>query len=383
MLRKTEQNDNWGIMRTQLILRIATIFMMVSLIFQGLFSIASEQPLNQTVEDKGELTPASFIHGHVTHQRGRYILGPGDVVEIKIKDLSEFDQKITVGPDGFAPIHPFGEYNIAGIDAGGLELWLEEKLKFYLLKPEATVTIAELRPATVYITGEVKRPGAYQLIRNGYNNSVLPIERTERVDLTLTNVLTRAGGVTDEADIENITVMHSATKQQVTYNLFNLLAQAQGDDIILMPGDKVIIPKRQTPMDQDTFNLVTRSTFYQDKFPVVVLGSVHKQGEVLLDTNNNSLNAALGLAGGFLPNAKKDSIIVQRPTEQGAFEQFRIDRKDEQFSLRPGDLVFVADSTLGKAEKWLRVLGTLAAGYYFGASGTSALYNMNSDDDRK
>ena len=110
---------------------------------------ATLQPSDHTPHQEPSNTiPVSFVKGKVSRQTGSYILGPGDAINIEIKDLKQYDQRITVRPDGFAGVHPFGQFEIAGLDIAGFEHWLEKKFEYYLLRPEITVNVAEMRPAT-------------------------------------------------------------------------------------------------------------------------------------------------------------------------------------------------------------------------------------------
>lgn len=346
-------------------------------------SLAKEQPAVMTTEESATVNeegmiPASYIRGRISQQKARYLLGPGDKISIKIRDLDEYNQEFSIRPDGFATIHPFGEMNIAGTDIQGLESWLEEKFRFYLVEPEVSVDIEEMRPAIIYITGAVQQPGTYQFIRQGENNATLAHPAQEKVEIILTNVLSKAGGVTEKADIANITVIHQSTNEKEHYNLRELLISKQAGDIWLLPGDRVIVPEMDLPMDPETFKLVSRSTYYQKKFPVLVLGAVNKQGEVQVDPNNNSLNAALALAGGFIPAfSEDDKVIIQRPGNNGGYSRWTVDPRKAQLELMPGDVVYVHSSKLAKLERGINILGKLTAPVFHSGAGLAQFKNLS------
>lgn len=339
-----------------------------------------ETPANLTPGDSGDTIPVSLFRGHVSNQPSRYILGPGDTVTIKVQDMDNFNQKLTIRPDGYGTIHPFGEYYMAGLDVEGLQGWLEDKLKFYLLKPQVTVDIDSMRPALIYVTGAVRRSGTYQFIREGLNNATLSSPLQEKVEITLTNVLAKAGGVNEFADIEHITVQHASTGDTEVFNLRDLLTKGDAKEVWLLPGDTINVPAMSTAMDPETFKLISRSTFYKGKFPVVVLGAVLKQGEVDVDPENNTLNAAIGLAGGFTKGlnqtAETNNILVQRPGNNGSFNRWTIDRRKSNFELQPGDVIFVADSKISNSEHFFRYLSTVANPYFFGTAATSNLRHV-------
>ncbi len=341
-------------------------------------SSSKASPANLTPQDQSDAKelPVSLIKGRVSTQAARYILGPGDVIDIKIRDLADFDQSFSIRPDGFASIHPFGEYKIDGTDLQGLETWLEEKFKFYLVKPEITTNLKEMRPALIYVSGAVRRPGVYQYIRQGQNNSTIKSEQQEKVELTLSNVLKRSGGVTVFADIQNVTVVRKTTGMEERFNLLDLLNQGNDSDVWLSPGDSVKIPKMDFPMSPDTFTLISQSTFFDGKLPVVVLGAVSSQGQIDLDPDNNTLNAAISKAGGYTRSGKQGTVVVQRPTTNGGYSQITVHPLQAQFSMLPGDVVYVANSKKSKLEYSLKVLSGIALPLFFSSSSLNNLQNV-------
>lgn len=341
-------------------------------------TMAEEKPANLTPQDQGATLPVSLFRGRVTNQTSRYILGPGDTLAITVQNLEKFNQKINIRPDGYATVHPFGEFYLSGTDVQGLESWLKEKFKFYLVKPELTVNVDEMRPAIVYVMGAVKKPGTYQFWRQGLSNTLQGATTiNEKVQLTLTNVLTKIGGVGLQADISHIEVIHAVTGQREIFDLHEFLtSNGTMQDIWLLPEDTVNVPQATQPMDAATFKLICNSTFFRDKFPVVVLGAVQHQGEIQIDPTNNSLNSAIALAGGFISGlSKRDTIIVQRPSNQGGFSRWVIKRNKSNLELLPGDVVYVSDSKTASIERAARILSTISYPYYAGLNGTSVLKN--------
>jgi polysaccharide export outer membrane protein len=362
--------------------RYLSLMTTMALLLGGAGSFADEQPANLTQEDQNkpeesDVLPVSLFKGRVTNQASRYVLGPGDVLSLKIQDLEKFNQKISIRPDGYATIHPFGEFYLSGTDVQGLESWLREKFKFYLVKPDLTVNVDEMRPAIVYVTGAVQKPGTYQFLRQGLSNSNGTNSLNEKVQLTLTNVLAKAGGVGLYADIDNIEVVHAVTGQRETFNLREFLtSNGTMQDIWLLPEDTVNVPEANQPMDPLTFKLICNSTYFREKFPVVVLGAVQKQGEVQMDPTNNTLNAAIGLAGGFISGlSKRDFIIVQRPGKQGNFSRWVINRNKSNLELLPGDIVYVSDSKVASLERGLKFLNSITQPYYFSVQGSNVIKN--------
>jgi polysaccharide export outer membrane protein len=346
---------------------LLTVFAVASSVFA-----TDETPANLSEQDTGNILPVSLFKGRVSNQSSRYILGPGDKISIKIKDLDKFNQSLSIRPDGYASIQPYGEIYIAGTDVQGLQSWLEKELKTYLLKPEVTVDVDEMRPALVYVKGSVQHPGTYQFVRQKLETTP---SAQERVEMTLSNVLGKAGGLGLNADIDHIEVLHASTGQKETFSLRELMTNAESvRDIWLLPEDSVMVPALPQPMDPETFKLVSNSTFFRDKFPVVVLGAVSHQGEVQIDPTNNTLDAAIALAGGYVGGlSKRDAVIMQRPNNKGGFSRWVVQTRKSNLDLMPGDVVYIPDSKVAWMERGFRFLGTVVQPYYFGVSGSSVL----------
>jgi protein involved in polysaccharide export with SLBB domain len=309
---------------------------------------ANEKPANLNVQDLGGVTlPVSLVRGRVANQSSRYTLGPGDRIGIKIKDLDQFNQSFTIRPDGYATIHPFGEHRLSGTDIQALQTLLTEEFKLYLLDPHIGVDVESMRPAMIYVNGAIQHPGAYQ-----FNRTATPQPTTENttvqqgMETTLTNILSKAGGVRADADIAHIQIIHTATGKKETFNLQNFLT-GSGQDIWLLPEDTVMVPEAKEPMSVEVFKLISNSTYFRNTFPVIVLGAVQQQGEIQMDPTHNTLNAAIAKAGGFVPGLSKrerDAIIIQRPDANGGFKRWVVQRNYSNMTLRPGDVVYIPDS---------------------------------------
>lgn len=99
-----------------------------------------------------------------------YVMCPGDRLDITIighEDLSTSigspESKYIVRPDGKISFPLIGEVDITGMTVGQFTTTLENRLSEYLVKPKITVNIAQLGTTRVYVLGEVKNPGLYEL----------------------------------------------------------------------------------------------------------------------------------------------------------------------------------------------------------------------------
>ena len=285
------------------------------------------------------LYPASFIKGRVTKQFDKYLLGPGDKVNLKVEDLTEFNQVFDIRPDGYASIHPFGEIRISGTDVRSLELWLEEKFKYYLIEPNVTVSVDQMRDPIVYVLGAVNQPGEYQFIERGAYAQLQREEVHDRLNLTMATALLRAGGLKLNADARHIQILHTETGLQEDFDLITFLQTGEGGHVILRSGDRIVVPERVVNEPDDEFKLLASSNYSDDNFPVVVLGAVEKQGEVAVKPNNNTVNAAIGLAGGFKDYAKLKTVYIRRAEPDGSYRMIEVNRTDAEVTVLPRDVI--------------------------------------------
>jgi polysaccharide export outer membrane protein len=129
------------------------------------------------------------------------------------KDLSF--SGIKVGTDGNLSFPLIGDVPVSGLTTGQIEEKIETLLKEgYLKNPQATVSIKEYR--SIYIYGEVRRPGAY------------PYQK----GLTIEKAIVLAGGLTARASDEKSTVVHEGDPENVIKTKRNAR---------LRPGDIVTI----------------------------------------------------------------------------------------------------------------------------------------------
>ena len=171
-------------------------------------------------------------------------------------------------------------------------------------------------------------------------------------------------------------VIHAASGQEETLDLLTLLTSAQQKDIWLMPGDAIVVPRLDHPMAPELFKLVSRSTFFNDTFPVLVLGQVEQQGEIAMKPDHATVNAAIAMAGGFKRLAEKSKIVIQRPTNNGGFSQIEVNRNQVNMDVQPGDIVYVADSKSGSLREIFKTINMLAQPFFFSAAGINTTQDI-------
>lgn len=146
-----------------------------------------------------------------------YPLGAGDLLSITVfgeEDLSLKDVRVSTNGSISFPL--LGEITVQGMTPVKLENYLISRLRDgYLKRPKLTISIVEYRP--FYVHGEVKKPGGYP-----YASS-----------LTVEKAIVLAGGLTERASKEKITILREdiKNKNSVTVRL----------DVAVKPGDIITV----------------------------------------------------------------------------------------------------------------------------------------------
>ena len=180
---------------------------------------------------------------------------------------------------------------------------------------------------TLQLGGEVKRPGQYSLISKRY---------------TFSELLEEAGGLTDQADIINTTLIrYQAGAGIVVFDATQALLR-KGNikfDPILLPNDYITIPKRD-----NTIFINTTATNY-------VLPENQKSLQILYQGSKSAVWYIRKFAGGFATNANKKFITVTRKNGQMLQSSKFLGLINKSPRVQFGDLIRVGIKVDKQAEK--------------------------------
>src|SRR3954453_8713091 len=93
----------------------------------------------------------------------RYRLQPSDVLEIHYRYSPEFDQTLTVQPDGFVALLLIGDLKVQGLTVDQAKATILEKSVHRLKDPEITLVLKEFEKPYFVVAGEVTNPGKFEL----------------------------------------------------------------------------------------------------------------------------------------------------------------------------------------------------------------------------
>ncbi len=274
--------------------------------------------VNDNVTRKTNVIPAlgfskDFINAGVV---GSDTIHPGDVLGLTIWEnvddpllgapgSSETPlQEIQVDGAGFIFIPYAGRIRAAGNSPEALRRIITQKLDKQTPDPQVVVRRLAGDGATVSIVGGVGGQGVY------------PIERPTR---TLSTMLAKAGGISVEPEVTQITVIRGKRQGKIW---FEDLYKHPELDIPLRGGDRILI-------EQDTRDFTA-------------LGATGAQSRVKFASQNMSAMEAIAQVGGLSSNIADPKGVFILRTEHADIANAVLNRKDLRGDQR---MIYVLDMT--------------------------------------
>jgi polysaccharide biosynthesis/export protein len=158
-----------------------------------------------------------------------YVIGYGDSIAIQVWKEPTMSATVAVRPDGYVTLPLLNEIQIVGLTTGQLRKLLEQKYKEFTTDPFVTISVGSIASAEVFLIG----PGTGK-------NGAFPLRGNE----TVLQLLTRTGGLGIFADRSNIRIIRREGAKITEYTV-DYDAIVNGDlkqDILLRPGDRIVIP---------------------------------------------------------------------------------------------------------------------------------------------
>ena len=243
-------------------------------------------------------TPQPF---RVNPQFRPYRLGPGDVLAIAVARFPELSVQAAVGPEGNIVLPLAGNVSVRGLTIEEATEKIRAAYNQFVIDPIVTVGLAVQRTVQITVTGEVARPGLYNL-------AVLP---------RVSSALLTAGGSTTQADLRQVLIRRflvdgSFIEQRI--DLFTPLAAGEPiPDLRLEDGDAVIVPKLQVGTDQNyNRQLVATSNLAEPTINIRVLSYPNQSVGNLTIASGSSFLDAFTASGVSLVGTDIDSVAIIR-----------------------------------------------------------------------
>lgn len=241
-----------------------------------------------------------------------YLLGPSDVLDIVVFGDSDLTRIVTVRADGKITLPLINEVSAVGLTPTQLADKIAAALKPYLKDPRVTVTLSQARPLKIYLVGEVKSAGSYDM----------------KPWWTVTEAIAAAGGLTEKANLKKAVLIRRSTNTIISLDLDRLILKGdQTANHALEDGDVIQVPELQNR--------------------VLVLGRVKNPGAFDLKEGARVLDAILA-AGGPDEKAWLENVgVIRQVSGQATVTNVNVARVTQRGDLsgnipvQHADIVYV------------------------------------------
>lgn len=297
----------------------------------------------------------------------QYLLGPGDILSFEFLGLPLFNDVQEINIDGDVILKELNRINISGLTLEETEKKLNSYYKEFIYNPNIKVNIVAYRPFKVYVRGEVRKPGLYTF--PGMNLFVQKNQKNKTVKrATVFDLLKLAEGVTNYADLKNITLIRENPLSQgggkIKTNLDLLTMFIDGDqsqNIQLNDKDNILI-KKSSMLIKDQILTVNNSNLTPDLMTVFVTGNVVNQGPLKIAKGSSLLQALASSGGKKLLTGNIDFLRFNDDGSTNSYSFRYNPRADVNSKQNPilmaGDVINVQTTLLGKTTQ---ILGELAS----------------------
>jgi len=163
----------------------------------------------------------------------RYQLRPDDIVEVMFEFTPNFNQTVTVQPDGYITLQGVGDLQVKGLTIPQLTDALRKAYGAFLYEPAIEVVLKNFEKPYFVAGGKVARPGKYDL----------------RGDTTVSEAIALAGGFLDTAKHSQVVLFRRVSEGWAETRVLDMKKMLNtrnlGEDLHLRPGDMIFVPQNR------------------------------------------------------------------------------------------------------------------------------------------
>ena len=195
------------------------------LLIAGMLLFAGGSVQAQTV------SPAETAPKLTTSVEQRYRMVPGDVVEVVYRYTPEFNQTVTLQPDGFVVLNIVGDIRLGGQTLDEARKLIVDKASVRLKDPEITLLLKEFQKPYYVVSGEVPQPGRFEM----------------RETVTALQAVMTAGGFKDSSHVSQVLVFRKINAEFAEVKMLNFKKIKKTSDLEvdlkLESGDIILVPR--------------------------------------------------------------------------------------------------------------------------------------------
>jgi polysaccharide export outer membrane protein len=159
----------------------------------------------------------------------KYLLQPGDILEISVWKEPDLQREVLVHPDGRISFPLVGSVMAKNRSVQAVNSAITARLEKYIPDPVVTVNLKQMSGNRIYVVGKVLKPGEFLTNRN----------------IDVMQAIGMAGGLNPFAEGDEILILRRENGVQKSMP-FDYDSVAEGknltQNILLEPGDVVVVP---------------------------------------------------------------------------------------------------------------------------------------------
>lgn len=191
-------------------------------------------PEHKTERAAAALETTTSTHDVLTFQERhpRYQVAPGDIIDLLFAPSTEYNQTVTVQPDGYITLREIGDTYVRGKTIPELCSAITLAYGKILHEPEITVVLKDFEKPHFTVGGQVGHPGKYEL----------------RADTTVTEALAIAGGLTEKSKHSEVLLFRRVSNDWAQTKLINVKAIFDGhmnEDVHIEANDMLFVPQNR------------------------------------------------------------------------------------------------------------------------------------------
>tara|TARA_B100000886_G_scaffold307947_1_gene241299 strand:- start:3122 stop:4267 length:1146 start_codon:yes stop_codon:yes gene_type:complete len=314
-----------------------------------------------------------------------YLLGPGDSVFIDFPGITLFSSIYAVDSNGYLTLPELKKFFVNGITPQELQKKLNKLYLEFIIDPSIIVSMAKYRPLKIYLSGEIRRPGLYNLKygqTSTNDGSLSLIKKNEFITSAPTTIysgvsvstprvfdaLVLGRGITKYADLKSVEIIRNNSqskgggKIKANVDILSILEKGdQSQNIVLRDGDNIHVPRSQIII-RDQLLKINKTNLTPDFIDIYVNGNVEKSGKITLN-QGVTLFEAIATVGGkksFTGNIEFIRFDERGNTEKKIlkYNPSREQNEKENPLLANGDIIIVRKNLFGKSTELMREIST-------------------------
>lgn len=181
-----------------------------------------------------------------------YRIQPSDQIQLSYRYTPEYDEALTVQPDGFVSLKLVGAVKISGLSLDEARARILAQLKTRLNDPEITLTLTDFVKPSYIVVGQVTSPGKYEM-----HGSVSAI-----------SAIAIAGGFKDNAKHSQVILFRRTSPDMAKTRILDLKKLMDPkhpkleEDVALESGDLLVVPKNRVSKIADYVHWINVGSYF-------------------------------------------------------------------------------------------------------------------------